>query len=256
MSEPSRDEYMAVAAAAEIGDDETAFIGTGLPMVAAYLAKATHAPRTRLVFESGIIDPGPKELATGVGDYRLAHGATKVAGMRFALSLLQRGRIDLAFLGTAEIDPYGNLNSTAIGGYPVPRVRLPGSGGANDMASMARRFVVICRHDPRRFVERLHYVTSPGFLDGPGARARAGLPGGGPVRVITDLGVMGFDPATCRMRAEALFPGVSMDMVQAQTGFPITAAPGLRTFPAPQEAQLRLLRERIDPDGIYVARPR
>ncbi|MDA8247718.1 MAG: CoA-transferase subunit beta [Rhodospirillales bacterium] len=256
MTEPSRDEFMAVAAAAEIGDDETAFIGTGLPMVAAYLAKATHAPRTRLVFESGIIDPSPKQLATGVGDYRLAYGATKVAGMRFALGLLQRGRIDIAFLGTAEIDPYGNLNSTAIGGYPVPRVRLPGSGGANDMASMARRFVVICRQDPRRFVEKLNYVTSPGFLDGPGARARAGLPGGGPVRVITDLGVLGFDPATCRMRAEALFPGVDMATVQARTGFAIAAAPGLHEFPRPSEAQLRLLREHIDPDGIYVAGPR
>lgn len=253
MSAPaSRDEYMAVAGAAEIHDREVAFIGTGLPMVAAYLAKATHAPGVRLVFESGIVDPEPAELATGVGDYRLAYGATKLAGMWYALSLLQQGKVDIGFLGTAEIDPFGNLNSTAIGDYRRPKVRLPGSGGANDMASMARRFVTICRHDRRRLVERLHYCTTPGFLDGAEGRARAGLPGGGPVRVITDLAVLGFDPATRRMRVEALYPGTTLEQVADNTGFPIAAAPDLRTAPAPSAAQLRLLRQVIDPAGIYV----
>ena len=253
MTEPiTRDEYMAVAASLEIRDGEVAFIGTGLPMVAAYLAKATHAPGVRLVFESGIIDPEPAELATGVGDYRLAYGATTLTGMWDALSLLQQGRIDIGFLGTAEIDAYGNLNSTVIGDYRQPKVRLPGSGGANDMASMAHRFVVICRHDRRRLVERLSYCTTPGFLDGPGGRARAGLPGGGPVRVITDRAILGFDPITRRMRVEMLYPGSMLADVVANTGFAIAATDGLRPAPVPAVAQLRLLREVIDPAGIYV----
>ncbi|MGQ9368323.1 CoA-transferase subunit beta [Azospirillum sp. ST 5-10] len=254
MPDISRDEYMAVAASLEIGDGETAFIGTGLPMVAAYLAKATHAPRVNLVFESGIIDPRPVELATGVGDYRLVHGSTKVAGTFYALSLLQQGKVDIGFLGTAEIDPYGNLNSTVIGPYRSPSVRLPGSGGANDIASMARRFVVICRLGRRRFVERLNYLTTPGFLTGPGAREAAGLPGAGPVRVITDLGILGFDPDTKRMRIEQLFPGVAVDDVRREVAFEIGVSERLGEAPVPSAEQLRLLRTAIDPDGVYVGR--
>ncbi len=249
---PTRDELMAVAASREIHDGEVAFIGTGLPMVAGYLAKATHAPRVNLVFESGIIDPKPVDLATGVGDYRLLHGATQVAGTWYALSLLQQGKIDIGFLGTAEIDPYGNLNSTAIGGYPKPRVRLPGSGGANDMASMAKRIVIICRHDKRRFVEKVQYITTPGYLDGPGARERAGLPGGGPVRVITDRAILGFDPKTKRMRLEAIYPGGSVDDVVANTGFELAMAERIEEVAAPTTEQLHLLRDVIDPTGIYI----
>jgi glutaconate CoA-transferase, subunit B len=251
---PTRDEFMAVAASREIGDGEVAFIGTGLPMVAGYLAKATHAPRTNLVFESGIIDPKPVDLATGVGDYRLLHGATQVAGTWYALSLLQQGKVDIGFLGTAEIDPFGNLNSTAIGGYPKPKVRLPGSGGANDMASMAKRIVIICRHDKRRFVEKVQYVTTPGFLDGPGARERAGLPGGGPVRVITDRAILGFDEKTKRMRLEAIYPGGSVDDVVANTGFELLLAPRIGQVPPPTPEQLHLLRHVIDPTGIYIGK--
>jgi glutaconate CoA-transferase subunit B len=251
---PTRDELMAIAASREIRDGEVAFIGTGLPMVAGYLAKATHAPRTNLVFESGIIDPQPVDLATGVGDYRLLHGATQVAGTWYALSLLQQGKVDIGFLGTAEIDPYGNLNSTAIGGYPKPKVRLPGSGGANDMASMAKRIVIICRHDKRRFVEKVQYVTTPGFLDGPGARERAGLPGGGPVRVITDRAILGFDEKTKRMRLEAIYPGGSVDDVVANTGFELLLAPRIEQVPPPTAEQLHLLRHVIDPTGIYIGK--
>jgi len=249
---PTRDELMAVAASREIRDGEVAFIGTGLPMVAGYLAKATHAPRVNLVFESGIIDPKPVDLATGVGDYRLLHGATQVSGTWYALSLLQQGKIDIGFLGTAEIDPYGNLNSTAIGGYPKPKVRLPGSGGANDMASMAKRIVIICRHDKRRFVEKVQYITTPGYLDGPGARERVGLPGGGPVRVITDRAILGFDPKTKRMRLEAIYPGGSVDDVVANTGFELVMAERIEQVPAPTAEQLHLLRDVIDPTGIYI----
>lgn len=248
----TRNEIMAFAASREIRDGEVAFIGTGLPMVAAYLAKATHAPAVNLVFESGIIDPQPVDLARGVGDYRLAHGAARLTGMFDALDLLQQGRIDIGFLGTAEIDPFGNLNSTAIGDYRRLTVRLPGSGGANDIASLARRFVVIARLGRRRFVERLQYLTTPGFLDGPGARARVGLAGGGPARVITDLAILGFDPVPCRMRIESLHPGVGLDDVRAGIGFPIEAAPGLAETELPDESELRLLRETIDPSGVYI----
>jgi len=251
---PTRDELMAVAASREIRDGEVAFIGTGLPMVAGYLAKATHAPSVILVFESGIIDPKPVDLATGVGDYRLLHGATQVAGTWYALSLLQQGKIDIGFLGTAEIDPYGNLNSTAIGGYPKPKVRLPGSGGANDMASMAKRIVIICRHDKRRFVEKVQYITTPGYLDGPGVRERTGLPGGGPVRVITDRAILGFDPKTKRMRLEAIYPGGSVDDVIANTGFELAMAERIEQVAAPTAEQLHLLRDVIDPTGIYIGK--
>ncbi|MFP6558926.1 CoA-transferase subunit beta [Paraburkholderia sp. B3] len=254
MSNASPDELMAVSAAAEIRSSDVAFIGTGLPMVAAYLAKVTHAPDVKLVFESGIVDPRPRELATGVGDYRLAHGAPMVAGTAYALSLLQGGVIDLGFLGTAEIDPYGNLNSTVIGPYHRPKVRLPGSGGANDIASMAGRFVVICRLERKRFVEKLQYLTTPGFLNGPGARENAGLPGGGPARVITDLAVLGFDPDTKRMRIEALYPGVEAVDVQARCSFELGLAPQVMRLAAPDTRQLQLLREVIDPGHVYVGR--
>ncbi|WP_445503451.1 CoA-transferase subunit beta [Microvirga sp. G4-2] len=255
MPEISPDEYMAVAASQEIRDGETAFIGTGLPMVAAYLAKATHAPRVNLVFESGIIDPAPIELASGVGDYRLAYGSTKIAGTFYALSLLQQGKVDIGFLGTAEIDRYGNLNSTAIGPYRRPKVRLPGSGGANDIASMAKRFVVICRVDRKRFVEKLNYLTTPGFLSGPEAREAAGLPGAGPVRVITDLGILGFDPVTKQMQIEQCFPSITPDRIKENISFEISEAPSIKEAPTPSCEQLHLLRTQIDPDGVYVKQP-
>jgi glutaconate CoA-transferase subunit B len=243
---------MAVAAAREIRDGDVAFIGTGLPMVAAYLAKATHAPSVKLVFESGIIDPRPRELASGVGDYKLAYGSPRIAGTGYALSLLQGGLIDVGFLGTAEIDRYGNLNSTAIGPYRRPKVRLPGSGGANDIASMAGRFVTICRLDRRRFVEKLNYLTTPGFLTGPGAREAAGLPGAGPARVITDLAVLGFDPVTKLMRIEELFPGATVETVQERCGFALGVAGNLRPSEDPSPQQLALLRDVIDPQGVYI----
>lgn len=243
---------MAVAAAREIKNGEVAFIGTGLPMVAAYLAKATHAPDVNLVFESGIVDPRPHDLATGVGDYRLAYNATKISGMWYALSLLQQGKIDIGFLGTAEIDRHGNLNSTAIGPYEKPKVRLPGSGGANDIASMAKRFVVVARLEPRRFVKRLHYLTSPGFLGGPGDRENAGLPGAGPIRVITNYAILGFHVDSREMEVEQLFPGVTVDDIEQNCGFEIVVRNSPPEFPPPNDIQIQLMRTVIDPDGIYI----
>jgi acyl CoA:acetate/3-ketoacid CoA transferase beta subunit len=250
----TRQELMAATAAREFADGETCFIGTGLPMIAAYLAKATHAPNVVLVFESGTIDAQPRELAEAVGDFRLLSGAARWTGLYDALSLLQRGAIDLGFLGAAELDRFGNINTTAIGPYERPKVRLPGSGGANDIASMARAYVTIMPHERRKLVERVQYITTPGFLDGPGARERAGLPGCGPRRVITDLAVLGFDDATKELRVESIHPGVTADEVRANTGFPLEVPTGVATTPPPTPEQVRLIREVIDPDGIYIAR--
>jgi glutaconate CoA-transferase subunit B len=164
-----------------------------------------------------------------------------------------RGFVDYGFLGGAQIDPYGNLNSTVIGGYSSPKVRLPGSGGGNDVGSLCWRTIAIMRHDRRRFVEQCDFITTPGYLSGPGAREKAGLPpGGGPLAVITGMGRMGFDPATCRMRLEALAPGVTEAKVIENTGFELLIAPNLERIEAPSAEELRLLRDVIDPTRLYI----
>jgi acyl CoA:acetate/3-ketoacid CoA transferase beta subunit len=250
--ECTRQEIMAVAAARELKDREVALIGTGLPMIAAYLAKFTHAPGLTLIFESGVVGAQPRGLAIGVGDFRLVSHCQKATSLYYALSLLQAGRIDVGFLGAAEIDAYGNLNTTAIGDYERPRVRLPGSGGANDIASLAKRVILIVMHQRRKFVEQLQYLTTPGYLDGGDARRRAGLVGGGPSRVITDLAVLDFAPGTRRMRLESLHPGVTVEEVRDNTGFELVIPSAVPSTPLPSSAQVRLLRDRIDPDGVYL----
>jgi glutaconate CoA-transferase subunit B len=253
----SNDELMAVAAAQEIDDGEVAIIGTGLPMIAGYLAKYTHAPNVTLLFESGVIDAFPKRLATGVADFCLVSSCVKLSGVYYALSLLQGGFVDLGFLGAAEIDQFGNINSTVVGGeYQKPKVRFGGSGGANDIASLSGRVVVIVPHQIRKFPERCGYVTTPGHLDGPGARERAGLRGKGPVRVVTDLAVLGFDEGTGRMRLESLHPQASLDQVRESTGFELIEPKKLGETPPPTDEQLRLLRDVIDPDGVYIGHPK
>jgi len=253
--EYTRQEIMAVAAARELADGEVAFIGTGLPMIAAYLAKFTHAPRLTLIFESGIIGAEPRGLAIGVGDFKLLAHCQKAAGLYYALSLLQGGRVDVGFLGAAEIDRYGNINSTTIGDYRRPTVRLPGSGGANDIGSLAKRVLIIVPHERRKFPARLHYRTTPGFLDGGDTRRQAGLVGGGPRRVITDLAVLGFEPVSKRMQVESLHPGVTLDEVVAQTGFELLVPSRVPETVPPTPEQIRLLRERIDPEGEYLTPP-
>jgi glutaconate CoA-transferase subunit B len=251
----TRQEIMAVAAAREIRDKEVAFIGTGLPMIAAYLAKFTHAPGLTLIFESGIIGAQPRGLAIGVGDFKLVSHCQKATSLYYALSLLQGGRVDVGFLGAAEVDQYGNINSTAIGDYRRPKVRLPGSGGANDIASLAKRVIIIVAHQRRKFQERLHYLTTPGFLEGGDSRKRAGLLGGGPSRVITDLAILGFEPVSKRMRLESLHPGVMLEEVREQTGFELLLPSRIPETEAPTMDQIRLLREKIDPEGEYLAPP-
>jgi glutaconate CoA-transferase, subunit B len=248
----SMDEVMTIVTSKFIHDHDTVFIGTGLPMVAAYLAKATHAPSAALLFESGVLDPQPKSIAKAVGDPRLISTARRVSGMLDSLLILHGGRVDLGVLGCAQIDVFGNINTTAIGGYVKPKTRLPGSGGANDIASLAKRHVVVTRHNRRTFVSEVDYITTPGFLAGPGARERAGLPGGGPVGVVTDLCAFAFDSESCTMVLESLHPGVSLDDVRAATGFEVTVSPSLRTTPTPSATELDILRTRIDPEGVYL----
>src|SRR3990172_717398 len=192
-----RTELMAICAAREIRDGEIAFIGTGLPMLGGMLAKATTAPRCVMVFESGVVDARPKRTPLSIGDACLVPGSLMLGGLLEVFGLLlQPGFVDVGFIGGAQIDKYGNLNTTVIGDYRSPKVRLPGSGGANDIGSLAKRTVIMLKQDARKFVERLDYLTTPGYLDGPGGRERAGLPRGGPSSVITDLGLYRFAPAT------------------------------------------------------------
>lgn len=247
----STDEIMTIATSKYIHDHDTVFIGTGLPMVAAYFAKATQAPSATLLFESGVLDPEPKSIAKAVGDPRLVSTARRVSGMLDSLLLLHGGRVDLGVLGCAQIDRFGNVNTTAIGDYAKPSTRLPGSGGANDIASMAKRHVIVTRQTRRTFVEKVDYVTSPGFLTGPGAREEAGLPGQGPLGVVTDMAVFGFDGHTCEMTLETLHPGVTLDDVRSATGFDIAVAPSLGTTPQPTATDLEVLRG-IDPEGVYL----
>jgi len=251
-SECTTDEIMAYTASYSFIDGEVALVGTGLPMIAAFLAKLTHAPNCTLVFESGVMDSNSKHLATGVGDFPLVSHAVKTSSLFDSLSLLQRGNIDLGFLGAAEIDPYGNINSTVIGDYKHPKIRLPGSGGANDIASAANRVVIMLKHQKRKFVEKLHYVTSPGFLEGNNSREKYGLPGGGPEKVITDLGVFHFDNISKKMSITSLHPNVSFEQVQNNTGFELELPKKeIPTTSLPSSDIIKKIRK-IDPNGYYI----
>lgn len=247
---------MAVCTSREIRDGQVVFIGTGLPMVGAYLAKATTAPHAVLMFESGIIDSSPSELARGVGDFRLLSAAHRSSDLFDTLTLLHGGHVDLGVLGCAQIDAFGNINTTVIGAYEHPKVRLPGSGGANDIASLARDILIVARQDTRRFVKSLDYLTTPGYLDGPAGRSAAGLPGNGPRAVITDLAVLDFDEASRRMRVRTVHPGVTHADLRVNTGFELVIPTDTPMTRPPSERELDLLRTRIDPDGVYVKPPR
>lgn len=252
----TRRELMIVAAAREIADRDIVFVGVGVPMAAAYLAKMSHAPRATILFESGIVDSTPTGVPLGIADPRLSQKCAKTCGLFYALSLLQRGYVDISLLGGAQVDKYGNVNSTVIGDYSTPNTRLPGSGGANDAASHSRRFVVLIPHERRRFPERVSYVTSPGYIDGPDGRKEAGLKGGGPARVITDLAVLGFHDESKMIQLESLHPGVSLAEIRDNTGFEIIIPTKVRTTRPPTAMQLKLLRSKVDRGGVYTNKGR
>ena len=248
-------ELMVCTAARLLDDGATVAVGTGIPCCAAMLAQATHAPSLMVVFEAGGVAPILPTMPISVGDSRTFHRAVLATGMCDVMETCARGMIDYAFLGGAQIDPFGNLNSTVIGPYERPRVRLPGSGGAADLASLCRRIIVVTTHDRRRFVERLDFLTTPGYLTGPGAREAAGLPPDtGPYRVITDLAVMGYDPATKRMRVESLHAGIAPETVRERTGFAIEIPEDVPHTPAPSAAELDILRRVVDPFRYVIGR--
>jgi glutaconate CoA-transferase subunit B len=249
----SSTELMICVAARLMEDGTGAFIGTGIPMLAAALAKRLYAPNLVPIFEFGGIGATLEDLPLGVGDIRTFHKALMAAGICDVMEAATRGLIEYGFLGGAQIDPYGNLNSTVIGDHDRPKVRLPGSGGANDVGSLCWRTIAIMKHDKRRFVEKLDFMTTPGYLDGPGGRERAGLPAGtGPYRVVSDLALLGYDDKTKRMELLAVNPGVTVEQVVENTGFELTIPADVGENGPPTPDELQLLRKEIDPHRLYI----
>ena len=238
------DEMMTVAAARALRDGTVCFVGIGLPSTAANLARRTHAPNLVLVYESGTIGAKPDRLPLSIGDGVLAATADAVVSVPDVFNYwLQPGRIDVGFLGAAQLDRFGNINTTVVGDdYAHPKVRLPGAGGAPEIAASCREVIVVVRQSPRSFVDRVDFVTSVGYGRGPGDRERLGLRGGGPRLVITDLGVLEPDPQTCELRLTRLHPGVTVDQVAAATGWPLAVADEVGTAPPPSAAELAALR--------------
>jgi len=248
-------ELMICVAARLLENGSTVGVGTGAPCAAAMLAQKLHAPQLFVAFEAGGLAPQLPSMPISVGDSRTYHRALMATGMCDIMDACQRGMVDYTFLGGAQIDAYGNLNSTVIGNHGKPKVRFPGSGGANDFASLCWRTMVMTQHDKRRFVTKLDFLTSPGYLTGPGAREAAGLPAGtGPYKVITDLAVMGFHETTKKMQVESLHPGVTFERVVENTGFEILKAATVAETEPPRAEELRVLRDEVDPHRYVIGR--
>lgn len=246
-------ELMICLASRTMTDKSTAFIGTGVPMLAASLAQRRHAPDLIAIFEFGGTGAVLDRLPLAVGDMRTYNRALWAAGILPIMEAAQRGFVEYGFLGGAQIDPYGNLNTTVIGEHARPKVRLPGSGGGNDVGSACWKTIIIMRQSRRSFVPRVDFLTTPGYLDGPGARERAGLPRGtGPDCVVTDLCTMDFEPSTRRLRVRALNPGVTLEQVQDNTGFELLLPETVGRNPEPLDDELRLLRDEIDRERYYI----
>jgi acyl CoA:acetate/3-ketoacid CoA transferase beta subunit len=246
-------EMMIVAASRLLEDGKTVFTGTGMPILAALLAKLTHAPNLVICYEAGGMGPErPPTIPLSVGDSMTTYKAIMAASLDYVMTFIQAGYGEFAFLGAAQIDMYGNINTTVIGPYEKPKVRLPGSGGANDFGSLCWRTIILMRQDRQRFVERVDYITTPGYLTGPGARERAGLPRNtGPWRVVTQLGVYGFDEKDKRMTLLSVHPGVSIKDVQENSSFPIKIPERVEVTPEPTDEELRVLRS-LDPYGVVL----
>jgi glutaconate CoA-transferase subunit B len=237
-------EMMTVAAARALPDGATCLVGIGLPSTAANLARRVHAPRLVLVYESGTLGAKPRSLPLSIGDGVLAETADTVVGLVEIFNYwLQPGRIDIGFLGAAQIDRFANMNTTAIGdSYRRPAVRLPGAGGAPEIAASCREVIIVMRHSRRKLVERVHFVTSVGFGSGPGDRERLGLRGGGPSRVVTDLGILEPDAETCELVLTHLHPRVTVEQVRAATGWELRSSPSLERTQPPTEEEIAVLR--------------
>ena len=244
-------QLMVTAAAREIADHEIVFVGMRLPLLGYLLAKSTHAPDAIGIYELGVVrDTMAPEPILTMGDLPNLYRAHWLADTADMMSLLQSGHVDASFIGGAQVDRYGNLNTSYIGGVSQVTTRLPGSGGACDLASLAKRHIIIMAHEKRRFVPRVDYITSPGFGDGSGWRERVGLPRGGPSAVITTLGIMRFDPISREMELVGVHPGVTVDQVLANTGWPLQVSDNPFRTPIPTTEELRMI-QRFDPDGYW-----
>ena len=238
------DEMMTVTAARQLRNGSVCLVGIGLPSAACNLARLTHAPHLVLIYESGTVGTRPNVLPLSIGDGELAETAACVVPLPEVFThYLQRGRVDVGFLGAAQIDRYGNLNSTVIGNYSRPTVRLPGGGGAPEIATYAREVLIVMKHSPRSVVSQLDFRTSCGYLDGSGARRAKRCPGRGPQMVITDLGVLRPHPETDELQLAALYPGGTVAAVRAATGWPLRVAEDLEVLPPPAPADLATLRD-------------
>lgn len=246
-------ELLAYVASRYLEDGKSVFVGTGLPMISAMLAQRTFAPNLLIIFEAGGVGPKPPVLPVSVGDSRTFYKAVSASSMHDVMSQAQSGYIDYGFLGAAMIDKYGNINTTVIGDWNKPKVRLPGSGGANDIGSFCFRTIVIMKQDKTKFVDKLNFITTPGYIDGPGGREKYGLPEGGPYRVITQLGVYGFDEKTKRMMLLSLHPGVKLEEVKENTSMELIIPDKIDISPEPSEEDIKILKE-IDPDGIVLGK--
>ena len=244
-------ELMAVNAARLLRDGDVVFVGVGLPNLACNLARRTHAPNLLMIYEAGVVGARPQRLPLSIGDPTLVTGSCLVCSMYDIFSLyLQRGNVDVGFLGGAQIDRFGNINATVIGDYHKPKVRLPGSGGSMEIAAWANRCYIITPHQVRRFPQRVDFCTSGGFLEGNPQRARTGVRGGGPQAVVTDLGILEPDE-TGELILTALHPGVSAEQAAANTGWSLRVSPSLRFTEAPSQRELTILREELDPKRMY-----
>lgn len=245
-------ELMVVAGARELRDGELAFVGLGIPQVAAALAQRTHAPGLVVLNEIGLADPRPIEFGVGNADPRHWYGASVMGAFTGVMGkLLGRGLVDVGFLGALEVDAYGNANATEVRRDDGRLRRFGGGGGANDIASLARSTILIIRHERRKLVEHLTHLTNPGHLDGPGARRRAGLAGGGPRRVLTDKCVLSVDPESSRLVVSSIHPGVGRAELREATGFPVEIPDAVLETEPPTHEELRLIREVIDPERRY-----
>jgi glutaconate CoA-transferase subunit B len=249
----SKNELMIVNAARLLQDGDLVFVGVGVPNLACNLARRTHAPNLTMVYEAGVIGAQPARLPLSIGDPTLVSGASAVCSMYEIFSLyLQRGNVDVGFLGGAQIDRFCNINATVIGDYHHPKVRLPGSGGSMEIAAWANRCYIMTPHDKRRFPEKVDFCTSAGFLSGRAEREKSGVRGKGPQAVVTDLAILMPDE-NGELQVTALHPGVGLEEVQNNTGWEIKVAATIARTAEPTAEELRILHEELDPTGIYLS---
>lgn len=247
----STNEIMVTASSRLLADGQVTFVGIGLPNLACNLARRLHAPNLVLIYESGAVGATPERLPISIGDPALVTDSLSICSMYdIFCNYLQGGRIDVGFLQGAQIDRYGNINTTVVGDYATPKVRLPGSGGACEIAILAKKVLVMAPQSKRSFPEKVDFVTSPGFLDGPGRREAFGMPGGGPAAVITNLGCYEFVEG--EMTLVALHPGCTVEEVRANIGWDVRIADTLAETPAPTDEELRIIREELDPQHLYI----